>query len=143
MRRGGWAAKLRWVMPLRFLIVDDNASFRQEMRGLLEEQGLDMVGSAADTAEALEQMAELGPDVVLIDIDLGEESGLALAEALHVGGGRSLPRVILISTHDERDYADLIEASPAVGFLSKTELSAAEICRVLADAEASETGRTS
>jgi DNA-binding NarL/FixJ family response regulator len=129
-------------MSLRYLLVDDNASFRQEMSTLLEEQGLDVVGGAADAAEALQQIAELRPDVVLIDIDLGEESGFALAGALRVGADHTRPRVILISTHDQGDYADLIEASPAVGFLPKTELSAAEIRRVLAVAEAPETGDT-
>jgi len=65
-------------MPLRCLIVDDNASFREEMRGLLAEQGLDVVGGAESGAEAFQQIAELGPEVALIDIDLGEESGLSL-----------------------------------------------------------------
>jgi hypothetical protein len=63
---------------------------------------------------------------VLIDIDLGEESGFALARSLGDGASRaSVPHMILISTHDEGEYADLIEASPAVGFLAKTDLSAA------------------
>ena len=129
-------------MSLRFLLVDDNASFREEMRGLLEEQGLDVVGCAADGAEALQQIAELRPDVVLIDIDLGGESGLALVDALHVGSRHPVPRVILISTHDGSDYADVIEASRAVGFLPKTELSAAEIRRLLEVADTSGTGET-
>ena len=93
---------------------------------------MDVVGGAASGAEALEQIAELRPDVALVDIDLGGESGLALAKALQVGARHPVPHVILISTHDESDYSDLIEASPAVGFLPKTELSAAEIRRVLA-----------
>ena len=66
-------------MPLRCLIVDDNASFREEMRGLLAEQGLDVVGGAGSAAEAHRQIAELRPDVALIDIDLGGESGFELA----------------------------------------------------------------
>ena len=69
-------------MPLRCLIVDDNASFRQEMGGLLKEQGLEVVGGAASAAEALQQIAELRPDVALIDIDLGRDSGLTLATRL-------------------------------------------------------------
>ena len=69
-------------MPIRCLIVDDNASFRHEMGGLLEEQGLEVVGGAASAAEALQQIAELRPDVALIDIDLGRDSGLALANLL-------------------------------------------------------------
>jgi len=120
------------AMPLRCVIVDDNASFRREIRGLLEEQGIDVVACAASGAEAVQQVAELLPDVVLVDIDLGEESGLDLARQLGEGRGRDAhPDLILISTHDESEYADLIEASPAVGFLAKTDLSAATIRRLL------------
>src|SRR4051812_37952609 len=57
-------------IPLRYLIVDDNTSFREEMRGLLVEQGLDVVGGAGSAAEAVRQIAELRPDAALIDIDL-------------------------------------------------------------------------
>jgi DNA-binding NarL/FixJ family response regulator len=120
-------------MPLRCLIVDDNASFREEMRGLLAEQGLDVVGGAASGAEAFQQIAELGPDVALIDIDLGEESGLELARRLRERPGQAAgPHVILISTHDEAEYADLIEASSAIGFLAKIDVSAATIRQMLA-----------
>lgn len=122
-------------MSIRCLIVDDNSTFRDEMRGLLEEQGIDVVGTAASPAEALERIAELRPEVALVDIDLGGESGLALARRLQEGTGHGVPKVILISTHDEGEYADLIDVSPAVGFLAKTELSAATIRRVLAAAD--------
>jgi len=123
-------------MPLRCLIVDDNAGFREEMRGLLSEQGLDVVGGAGSGAEAFRQIAELGPDVVLIDIDLGEESGLELARRLRGRPGRAaVPHLILISTYDEAEYADLIEASSAIGFLAKIDLSAATIRRMLAAVE--------
>jgi CheY-like chemotaxis protein len=119
--------------PVRCLIVDDNAGFRDEMRALLEEQGLSVIGDAASGAEAIRQIVEARPDVVLIDIDLGEESGIALTRSLRDAvDPAALPRVILISTHDEREYADLIEASPAVGFLAKTDLSAPTIRQMLA-----------
>jgi DNA-binding NarL/FixJ family response regulator len=120
-------------MPLRCLIVDDNVSFREEMHELLAEQGLDVVGDAGSAAEAHRQIAALRPDVALIDIDLGGESGFALARRLHENPGRvAVPHVILISTHDEAEYADLIEASSALGFLAKIDLSAAAIRRLLA-----------
>jgi DNA-binding NarL/FixJ family response regulator len=120
-------------MPLRCLIVDDNAGFRDEMRALLEEQGISVVGDAASGNEALRKIGESRPDVVLIDIDLRGESGLALTRRLAEDVNRAaLPTMILISTHDESEYADLIEESPAVGFLTKTELSAAAIRRMLA-----------
>jgi DNA-binding NarL/FixJ family response regulator len=124
-------------MPLRCVIVDDDDAFRQEMGALLEEQGISVVGGAASGAEALTQIAQSHPDVVLIDIDLRGESGLALTRMLgERANGASFPRMVLISTHDGSEYADLIEASPAVGFLAKTELSAAAIERMLAEADA-------
>jgi DNA-binding NarL/FixJ family response regulator len=120
-------------MPLRCLIVDDNASFREEMRGLLAEEGLDVVGGAGSAADAHRQIAELRPDVALIDIDLGGESGFQLARQLGEQPGQAaVPHLILISTHDEAEYADLIEASSAIGFLEKIDLSAAAIREMLA-----------
>jgi DNA-binding NarL/FixJ family response regulator len=124
-------------MPLRCLIVDDDDAFRREMAALLEEQGVTVVGDAASSAEALTVIARSDPEVVLIDIDLRGESGLALTRTLaDRANGASSPRMVLISTHDGSEYADLIEASPAVGFLAKTELSAAAIQRVLREADA-------
>jgi DNA-binding NarL/FixJ family response regulator len=117
---------------LRCLIVDDNPSFRAAIRALLEAEGIEVVGGAGSADEACQQIAALRPDVVLIDIDLGGESGLALARAVHDGAADAVPKVILISTHAESEFADLIAATPAVGFLSKTELSAATIRRTLA-----------
>ena len=109
------------------------------MRALLMEQGLDVVGAAGSAADAHRQIAELRPDVALIDIDLGSESGLELARRLRrepIDG--AAPHVILISTHDEAEYADLIQASSAVGFLAKSDLSAASIRRMLAPIEGGE-----
>ncbi|MFE7802694.1 response regulator transcription factor [Nocardia sp. NPDC057440] len=108
------------VTPLRCLIVDDSPNFLAAARGLLEQQGVSVVGVASSGAEALRRVTELRPDVTLIDVDLGAESGFELAERL------AAP-VILISTHSERDFADLIVASRAVGFLSKSALSSAAI----------------
>ena len=107
---------------LRCLIVDDSRRFLDAARGLLEGQGVAVVGQASTSAEALRQMEELRPDVTLLDIDLGGESGLELARRLQDHAGPA--PVILISTHAEQDYAELIAASPAIGFLPKTALSA-------------------
>ena len=102
-------------MALRCLIVDDSPPFLAAARGLLERQGVTVVGVASTSAEALRQVAELRPDVVLLDIDLGKESGLELARRLRRDGGPASPAVILISTHLQDDYAELIADSPAVG----------------------------
>jgi CheY-like chemotaxis protein len=113
---------------LRCLIVDDNPGFLDAARALLKRQGVTVVGVASNSAQALERADELRPDVTLVDIDLGGESGFDLALQLD----RDRTRVILISTHSEQDYAELIAASPAVGFLSKTTLSARAIEHLLA-----------
>jgi CheY-like chemotaxis protein len=116
-------------MPLRCLIVDDRPSFSDAARELLTDQGVTVVGTATSSAEAIQRIQELRPDVALVDIDLGEESGFDLARRLAANG--SAVRVILISTHDEREFKKLIESSPTVGFLAKTELSAENILRLL------------
>jgi two-component system nitrate/nitrite response regulator NarL len=116
---------------LRCLIVDDHPSFGEAARDLLEGQGVTVVGCATSTAEALRSVRELRPEVALVDIDLGTESGFELARQLADEGDGSAARVILISTHDELEFVSLIESSPAVGFLAKTELSAERIHRLL------------
>jgi CheY-like chemotaxis protein len=118
--------------PMRCLIVDDSPRFLDAARGLLERQGIVVVGVASNSAEALQRVEELRPDVTLLDIDLGGESGLELARRLHGQPSTTATPVILISTHAEQDYAELIASSPAVGFLPKTALSAAAIRDLLA-----------
>jgi CheY-like chemotaxis protein len=119
-------------MTLRCLIVDDSPRFLDAARGLLERQGITVVGVASTSAEALQRAQELRPEVTLLDIDLGGESGLELARRLHREAGPAPPKVILISTHAEQDFAELIAASPAVGFLPKSDLSAGAIRDLLA-----------
>jgi DNA-binding NarL/FixJ family response regulator len=111
------------AMALRCLIVDDSPRFLEAARGLLEREGVSVVGVATSCAEALRQATKLRPDVTLVDIDLGGQSGFEVVRRLH-RTELATAKTILISTHDEADYADLIAASPALGFLSKTTLSA-------------------
>jgi CheY-like chemotaxis protein len=118
-------------MAFRVLIVDDNASFLDAARVLLERQGLGTLEFASSSAEALRRAGELRPDVVLVDVMLGAESGFDLARVL-VGDERAArTAVILISTHAEADFADLITESPALGFVPKSELSAGRIRQIL------------
>ena len=112
---------------MRCLIVDDSAAFVDAARGLLERQGITVVGVASTSAEALRYFDELRPDVTLVDVDLGGESGFELAEQLQRPGGPTSSPVILISTHAAQDFVDMIETSPAVGFLSKSALTCGAI----------------
>jgi two-component system nitrate/nitrite response regulator NarL len=115
-------------MVLRCLIVDDSLRFLDAARGLLEREGVAVVGVAMSGAEALQRAADLRPDVTLVDIDLGGQSGFEVVRRLNRA---AVTCAILISTHAEEDYADLIAASPALGFLPKTTLSAGAIRAML------------
>ena len=110
-------------MALRCLIVDDSPHFLEAARTLLELQGVEVVGLVSTGDDAERHAQELAPDVTLVDVDLGGESGFDVARRLADGQERPRSEVILTSAYDEGDFADLIEASPALGFVSKAELS--------------------
>ena len=116
-------------VPLRCLIVDDNATFLEVATSLLQREGISVIGVASSIADALQKVAELRPDVVLADIALGQESGFDLARRLATMHSRS-PAVIMTSTHAEEDFADLIEEAPVAGFVAKSQLSARAIQRL-------------
>jgi DNA-binding NarL/FixJ family response regulator len=113
---------------MRCLIVDDSAHFVDAARGLLEHQGITVVGVASNGGEALLRFEELRPDVTLVDVDLGGESGFELVDQLHRAGSPTPSPLILISTHAEQDFVDMIAASPAIGFLPKSALNLGAIC---------------
>ena len=113
-------------VSLRCLIVDDNALFLEGAADLLRREGLDVIGVASNSAQAIQLVSELRPDVTLVDIDLGDEDGFELAQQLSDISAAS-SKVILVSTHAEEDLAHLIEGSPALGFIAKARLSAQAI----------------
>jgi DNA-binding NarL/FixJ family response regulator len=116
-------------MPLRGLIVDDSELFLVSAVRLLTAQGIQIVGTANDTATALELARSLAPDVMIVDIELGAEDGIELA--------RQIPaptKVVLISAHERDDLAEVIDDSEVAGFLPKRALSAAAIESLLAEA---------
>jgi DNA-binding response OmpR family regulator len=119
-------------MAMRCLIVDDSAVFLRAARALLEGTGM-AVTVTSTAAEARHLVREVGPDVVLVDIDLGEESGFDLVAELCAAGDGATPWIILISSHSQEDFEELIAESPARGFLSKALLSAAAIRSIVDD----------
>jgi len=112
-------------VQVKCVIVDDSSLFLEGAVNLLTREGLDVVGVASDSAEAIRLVTELRPDVTLVDIELGNEDGFELAQRLHAVSGNT--KVILVSTHAEADLAHLIERSPALGFIAKARLSAQAI----------------
>jgi DNA-binding NarL/FixJ family response regulator len=113
------------------LIVDDNSSFLAASRTLLERQGLTVIGVATSAAEGLQRATELKPQVILIDIELGEDSGFDLARELAQTASVAQAKLVLISTHREEDFGELIAESPALGFIAKSHLSRRAIQQIL------------
>jgi CheY-like chemotaxis protein len=118
------------LMSLRAVIVDDSAEFLRVARSMLEREGITVVDSAQTGAGALRSAQEHDPDVVLLDVGLGEESGFDVAERLSQASGARI-RVILISAGSEQDLREFIDASPAIGFVPKALLSADTITDLL------------
>jgi len=118
------------AMSSTVVIVDDNEPFRRSARGLLELDGYEVIGEAADGASGLELVTRLRPDVVLLDIALPDTSGLEIAERLAPASSQ----VVLVSSRDPADFGGRIRRSGAAGFIPKDELSGTALADVLAGA---------
>jgi len=118
-------------MAINVLVVDDNESFLDASCALLRREGLEVLGVASTSDEAVWRFEDLRPDVVLVDVNLAGESGFDLARRLVQADQGRQSMVILMSTQAAADLADLIAESPATGFLAKSELSADAIRRIL------------
>jgi DNA-binding NarL/FixJ family response regulator len=111
------------------LIVDDHPSFRGTARALLESEGFDVVGEAADGASAIAAVESLHPDVMLLDVHLPDIDGFEVAAALNKNGAP--PAIVMTSSRDARDFGTLVEQSGARGFIAKAELSGATLSALL------------
>jgi DNA-binding NarL/FixJ family response regulator len=111
------------------LIVDDHAGFRSLARRLLDAAGFEVVGEAEDGASALESARRLRPAIVLLDVQLPDLDGFEVARRLadeDVGIA-----TVLVSTRDRTAYRRRLASSPALGFLSKSELSGASLAELV------------
>ena|ERR1700730_3250941 len=116
-------------MAVTVMIVDDHASFRSLARRILESEGFDVVGEAADAEEADAVARRLRPELVLVDIELPGENGLSLATRLAARPGR--PAVVLTSSRDVSDYGRRVAECGARGFIPKAELTGEAIHELL------------
>ena len=114
-------------MPPTVVIVDDHAPFRASARKLLEVEGYEVVGEAADAASAVETVERLRPDVVLLDVVLPDGSGFDVVERLADGE----VKIVLVSSHDRSDLASRLRRSKAAGFIPKDELSAETLAELV------------
>ena len=117
------AASFATIHPMRptVLIVDDHPEFRDSASALLEAEGFAVVGRAADGDEAIAAVERLRPQVVLLDIQLPDLDGFAVAERL--AARPDPPRVVLISSREAAAYGPRLERAAAWGFIPKRELS--------------------
>ena len=111
------------------LIVDDHPSFRASARLMLESEGYDVVGEAADGSAALLAAADLQPELVVLDVQLPDMDGFEVARRLTGGGGG--PVVILVSSRDGSDFGPLVGESGARGFIAKGDLCGAALTALL------------
>jgi len=119
------------AVPATILIVDDHAGFRSFARALLEAEGFDVVGEAADGASALAAARALAPELVLLDVALPDMDGFAVCDALLEDG--TGPVVVLTSSRDVSSYRRRLERSRARGFIAKSELSGPALAALAGD----------
>ena len=117
-----WGGDDRPMSSPTVLIVDDHQGFREMARDLLSNRGFDVVGEAAAGRQALDEAARLGPQIVLLDVQLPDLDGFAVARLLLAQPVP--PAVVLTSTRDETDFGQRVRASGAIAFITKSALSA-------------------
>jgi CheY-like chemotaxis protein len=110
------------------LVVDDYQPFRESARGLLESGDFQVVGEAADGADAVQLTDELRPDVVLLDVHMPDLDGFEVARRL---AELDVPPTVVLTSSRE-DYGALVPASAAHAFIRKDALSAESLAAALA-----------
>jgi DNA-binding NarL/FixJ family response regulator len=117
------------VVVTRVLIVDDHPSFRATARALLQAEGFEVVGEADCGEAALAEARRLRPHLVLLDVQLPDTDGFAVAALLTSTANG--PAVVLTSSRDAADFGPLVRESGARGFVPKAELSGATLAALL------------
>lgn len=112
---------------IRCVIVDDNRCFLRAVNDVLNHEGIAVVGLALTSVEALSRAWWHRPDVVLVDVDLGRESGFDLTRRLLAVAPTWQPTVVLMSAYSEEEIRPMLEGSPAAAFIPKIAISGAAI----------------
>ena len=106
-------------MTVRVVLADDQALLRKGFRMILEaEEGIDIVGEAADGADAVRLVELYGPDVVLMDVRMPVLDGIEATRAI-TGSAGDRTRVLILTTFDLDEYAFSALRAGASGFLLK------------------------
>jgi DNA-binding NarL/FixJ family response regulator len=115
---------------MKVLIVDDHPSFRAAARLLLEHEGFDVIGEAEDGHSGIAATSALAPDVVLLDVNLPDIDGFAVASRICVADAPH-PKVVMVSSRDPREFGPLVRRSGAQGFISKGDLTGQALAALL------------
>lgn len=106
-------------MKARILLVDDHRMFRAGVKAVLAgEPGLEVIGEASSAEDAVAETLRLEPDVVLMDLGLGASDGLEATRRIVALGLE--PRVLVLTSHDVREYLVPVIEAGASGLLSKS-----------------------
>lgn len=111
------------------LIVDDHAEFRASAAELLEADGFDVVGAAGDAARAVELALSLRPQIVLLDVQLPDGDGFAVAARL--ARAAQPPQVVLISGREAAAYGRRVAGASVRGFIAKRDLTGAAVAALV------------
>jgi DNA-binding NarL/FixJ family response regulator len=114
------------------LIVEDNDSFRQALRGLLSSRYPSMnFKEARDGMEALNEVSAFDPDLIFLDIKLPGENGLELTRKIRASNSKA--KIIILTSHDLPEYREAARAGGADHFLTKASSKASEIFALIDD----------
>ena len=125
-------------VPSRILIVDDSARFRALAAELLAMRGLEVLEEATDGEQALAAVARSRPDGILLDVNLPGQDGFAVAASL--AAACAGVRIVLTSADLGQVPAEVMKTCPAVAFVAKQELAAADLAALFSGAPRSADG---
>jgi len=106
-------------VPFRILLADDHLIFRQSLKGLLEREGFQIIGEAADGQEAVRRVRDLSPDVAVLDLAMPLLNGLDAAREIVRASPRTRP--ILLTMHTEDPYVMEALRAGIKGYVLKTQ----------------------
>jgi two-component system, response regulator PdtaR len=112
----GGGASDRAAPKKRVLIAEDEALIRLDLREMLQEEGFEVVGEAADGEQAVEMAAELDPDLVICDVKMPKMDGITAAAQI---ADKRIAPVVILTAFSQRDLIERARDAGAMAYLVK------------------------